>query len=218
MSVIENVYHRVSQTAGLDKIVIAMPEGESDDALAAHVGTFCPNTARGSEADVLDRYFQAATKFEASTIIRITSDCPFFDPDILTGMLQEFDQTGPDYMTNTLDPHLPRGLDAEVFTMAALTQAWTEGNQPFHREHVTPYIYLSPGLFKIAGYRNRKDDRSDLRWTLDTPEDWDLIERMHGKLELNSLEARLDDFLRIYDDNPNFHSINSLIEQKKLTQ
>ena len=217
MTVIETVYKRVLQTKGLDKIIVAMPEGESDDDLAACVASFCPTISRGSETDVLDRFYRAAMEYDASVVVRITSDCPFFDPDILTAMLKSFEHNEIDYMTNTLDPHLPRGLDAEVFTMKALGKAWRFGTELFHREHVTPFIYQSPEIFSVQGYRSRTDNHSKLRWTLDTPEDWTLITKIHSLLKIDILDARLDDFLEVFYSDPDLGHINSAIEQKTLS-
>lgn len=214
-TVIQNLYERIQQCQQLDKVVIAMPEGEKDDALAAHVAEFCTLTHRGSESDVLDRYLGAAEKHEATTIIRITSDCPFFDPSILDKMLISFEDCKPDYMTNTLEPNLPRGLDAEVFTIQALRRAHTEGKAQHEREHVTPYIYQHPDLFNLASYTTG-GDWSHLRWTLDTTQDWELIEKMYNLLPVPYLDARLEDFLALQDRYPELRKINASIEQKPL--
>ncbi|MEL6682524.1 MAG: glycosyltransferase family protein [Pseudomonadota bacterium] len=215
-SVISQVYHRVAQAKGLDSVVIAMPEGAADDALADHVATFCPMMFRGSETDVLARYAGAATLYPADTYVRITSDCPFIDPDILDAMLGAFSDLAPDYMTNTLVPHLPRGLDVEVFTAAALQTAADEATAPHLREHVTPFLYQNADRFDICGFRALPDDHSALRWTLDTPEDWELISRMSDMLDVPLQQARLRDFLDLYQSDPELHLINAAIQQKPL--
>lgn len=216
ISVIERLYARVQQTAGLDQIVIAMPQGAADDQLADHVARFCPTFFRGSEADVLARYAGASAAFPSDRIVRITSDCPFFDPDILAQMLVAFDQQQPDYMTNTWHPHLPRGLDAEVFTSAALNTAAQEATAPHHREHVTPFIYQNTDRFRVVGFQANDENHADLRWTLDTPEDWALIETMFDLLQVPFQQARLVDFLNLYGDRPDLRDINAAITQKKL--
>lgn len=215
-TVIAQVYARVMQVRGLDGVVIAMPDGPKDDALAAHVAHFCPMVFRGSETDVLARYAGAAAAYPSDQIVRVTSDCPFFDPDILSDMLLAFDQSRPDYMTNTLDPHLPRGLDAEVFTAAALQAAMTEATAAHHREHVTPFIYQNTDRFDVAGFRAIDANHADLRWTLDTPEDWTLIQTLHDLLTVPFQEARLADFLALYDGRPDLRSVNGAIQQKTL--
>lgn len=214
-TVISQLYQRIKQCRHLDDIVIAMPEGETDDALAQHVASFCPSTARGSEKDVLARYMSAAEQYNATTIVRITSDCPFFDPDILDQMLEAFDLQKPDYMSNTLTPHLPRGLDAEVFTMDALRQAYNEAKAPHEREHVTPYLYQNPDQFDVKGFR-MAGDHSDLRWTLDTEQDWTLIQRMYALLPLPYQAARLPDFLDLITAHPELREINASVKQKTL--
>jgi spore coat polysaccharide biosynthesis protein SpsF len=215
-TVIEHVYDRVVQTRGLDEVVIAMPDQPADDALAEHVSGFCDTILRGSEADVLGRYADTARAFPAKQYVRITSDCPLFDPDILAAMLDAFPETAADYMSNTLDPHLPRGLDAEVFKAAALFDAETNAKAQHEREHVTPYIYQNPQRFSVSSFRERSDDLSDLRWTLDTAEDWALIEAMHNLLDMPFAEARTDDFVTLYDSRPDLREINATIVQKAL--
>lgn len=218
-SVIHGMFDRVRQCDRLDRVVIAMPEGAEDDALADHVAGFCPDISRGSEADVLDRYFRAAESFGADTVVRITSDCPFFDPDILGLMIDAFLNQKPDYMSNVLDPYLPRGLDAEVFTMDALRKAHRDGTAPHEREHVTPHLYQNPDRFRLAPFRHDPDNNwSDLRWTLDTPQDWDLIDRMHALLPVDYQAARLHDFLALYDTHPELRTINAEIRQKTLDE
>ncbi|MBT2131515.1 cytidylyltransferase domain-containing protein [Aliiroseovarius lamellibrachiae] len=216
-SIISQLYQRIKQCRLLDDVVIAMPEGAEDDALAQHVANFCPSTARGSEKDVLDRYMTAADQFGAQTIVRITSDCPFFDPDILDQMLAAFDHDGPDYMSNTIDPHLPRGLDAEVFTIDALRRAHNSATAPHEREHVTPYIYQHPELFSVKGFRI-DGNWADLRWTLDTEKDWSLIQRMYDLLEVSYQEARLPDFLAVIKAHPELREINASVKQKTLDE
>ena len=131
-------------------------------------------------------------------------------------MLSAFATSGADYMSNTLDPHLPRGLDAEVFTPEALRAAASESTAPHTREHVTPFIYQNPDRFSVVGFRARSDDHSDLRWTLDTPEDWALISRMAEVLPVPLQDARLDDFLSLYEEYPELRNINASIRQKPL--
>lgn len=215
-SVIAQVHARVAQTPGLDGVVIAMPDGAADDALADHVSGFCKMTFRGAETDVLARYAGAAAAYPAANYVRITSDCPFIDPDVIGQMLVAFDRQRPDYMTNTLEPHLPRGLDAEVFTATALEAAAAEASAPHMREHVTPFLYQNPDRFQVVGFRALAEDHAALRWTLDTPEDWTLIARMTALLDVPFQEARLADFLALYDGYPELRAINAAIVQKTL--
>lgn len=217
-TVIATVYERLCQAKGLDGIVIAMPEAESDDVLAKHVASFCHQIYRGSENDVLARFAGAATAFPADNYVRITSDCPFIDPEILDTMLIKYGLERPDYMTNTLEPHLPRGLDAEVFTSDALKTAANEASLLYMREHVTPFLYQNGSRFKIAGYRHTDADHSHLRWTLDTVEDWTLISRMSSLISTDLLDARLSDFLSLYEDHPDLRHLNAGVKQKALIE
>lgn len=217
-SVIRQVHDRVQQAGGVDRVVIAIPEGRDDDTLAQHLAGFTDAVFRGSETDVLARYMGAAVAFKATRIIRITSDCPFIDPDIVSQMLIAFDHARPDYMSNTLNPHLPRGLDTEIFTAEALRRAFEGATRPHEREHVTPFLYQNPDDFALVPFRAQAKDVSDLRWTLDTPEDWHLIQRLYDLLECPFQQARLADVLALYEDHPELREINGAILQKTLEQ
>lgn len=164
---------------------------------------------------MLDRYLSAAQSVGATRVVRITSDCPLIDPDIIDAMVRRFVEVSPDYMANTLPPRrLPRGLDAEIFTTAALGKAHREATAPHEREHVTPYIYEHPDQFAVAGF-DAGIDAPEHRWTLDTPEDFALISRIWNLLD-NPAEARTKDVLTLFDKHPDLFEINAAISQKDI--
>jgi spore coat polysaccharide biosynthesis protein SpsF len=167
---------------------------------------------RGDESDVLDRYWRAAQFVGADTVVRITADCPLIDPSLIDDVVRGFLQSSADYASNVLERTYPRGLDVEVISATALERAWRDADQPHQREHVTPYFYENPGLFKLLSVRG-KTDCTAYRWTLDTDEDLHLIrtiyERFDGKDDFSWTDA-----LRLMEQEPKLLSINSAIIQK----
>lgn len=203
-----------------DGLLVATSDLPADDAIAAFCTDFGMDCYRGSETDVLDRYYQAARSVEAERIVRITSDCPLIDADVVSEIIDAFDAaqvnaTPIDYLSNTLDRTFPRGLDVEIFSFAALETAWKEASDPDEREHVTPFLYRHPERFRLQQYR-QAINRSHLRWTVDTPEDFHLIELILGELAPQTSEFRQKDILHVLDKHPDWLTINAHIEQKPL--
>jgi spore coat polysaccharide biosynthesis protein SpsF len=208
------VVQRVRKARYLDEVVVATTALDRDDTLA----DFCREQDipcyRGSEDDVLDRYYQAARKFHATHIVRITSDCPLIDPGVIDCVAAAFFSAGPrvDYASNITTRTYPRGLDTEVFSNAVLAQAWRE-DQSAWREHVTPYIHQQPEKFRLLEVSNRVDF-SRFRWTVDTPEDFALIEQIYGAFgngDFDWQEALIE-----MEAHVDWAAINAHIEQKKL--
>lgn len=135
---------------------------------------------RGSENDVLDRYYQAAKEHDAEVVVRVTSDCPCTEPAIIDAVIRKYvDDLGRwDYVCNFWPRRtFPRGLDVEVFGFEVLQKVWRECKSPAWREHVTPSIYRQPGVFRIGTVWS-KLDLSHLRWTVDTAADLELIRKV----------------------------------------
>lgn len=174
-----HVVNRARQAATLDDVVLATTTEPADDvveALCAARGWPC---FRGSQDDVLDRYYQAARCFRADVVVRLTGDCPLIDPELIDQVVSTFRKHRPDYASNVLPPRTyPRGLDTEVFSFAALECAWREDGNPAWREHVTPYLHQSPDRFRLLRVP-ADDDYSHHRWTVDTAEDYALAVRIH---------------------------------------
>jgi len=178
---------------------------------------------RGSENDVLDRYYQAMQHSQADWILRVTGDCPLIDPDIINQMLALLEKTQqeqpngrPDYLSNTLDRTFPRGLDTELIHKNALETAWKEAKLPAEREHVTPFIYRHPERFKLKQYR-QENDFSSMRWTVDTPEDFKLIEAIITELAPVQPDFRQKDILALLEKHPDWLLWNAHIEQVKVS-
>ena len=212
-SVLSHVCERVGRARSIDRVILALPDTAEDDALAAHAGTLTDFVYRGSETDVLDRYFQAASHFGSTRIFRITSDCPLVDPQIVDNMHQSFEQVRADYMSNMLRPGLPRGLDAELFEFSSLEKAWREARQPHEREHVTPYIYRNPDLFNIQGHEE-PISRAEWRWTLDTQADFDFVSAVYKALYTPGEQFGFTDIEALLLQRPDIVELNAHISQK----
>lgn len=212
---LEHGFERLNLASSVDQCVIATTVEPADDKIAA----FCEKKGwfynRGSEADVLDRYYQTALKHPADIIVRVTSDCPLLDPflidEVVTSVKKDFPKTA--YAANVLPPrHFPRGLDVEAFTFTALEKAWNEATKEAHREHVTPFINTQPNIFPQKAVC-QPDDFSAHRWTLDTQEDHNLL---HKLLEAKPNPCPWREILQLVENNPEWAKINEAIEQKKI--
>jgi spore coat polysaccharide biosynthesis protein SpsF len=163
---------------------------------------------------VLSRYYEAALQVQADHIVRITSDCPLLDPQVVEDIIAAHIQTGADYTSNTHKRTYPRGLDVEVFTMQALKESYELAKDPLQREHVTPYIYQHPERYHIEHVCFERD-YSVHRWTLDTEEDWQVIHAIYeGLYPLTPMFGWLD-ALQYVEAHPEIPTWNEHIEQKK---
>ena len=182
------VYDRAGRILGPEAVIVATTDSPADDALAELCQRHQIVCARGSEDDVLDRFYRVAIRFDGDPILRITADCPLLDPEISRVVYKRFAKGDCDYASNVLDkPTFPDGLDTEVFSFAALEQAWREARAPSEREHVTPYIWKNPRYFRLARVSN-DTNLSALRWTVDQAEDLDLANAIYHDLAPNSTD------------------------------
>ena len=173
---IEILLSRLSRSKEIDKIIVATSIDERNLPLVEHVRKLGFVCEQGSENDVLDRYLQAAKKYQADAVVRITGDCPLVDCDLVDDVVRRFKIDKVDYICNNYPPSYPDGLDIEVCTFKALEKAWQETSDPFDREHVTPYL-RKLGKFKIASIQH-SIDLSSLRWTVDEAADFVVIEKV----------------------------------------
>jgi spore coat polysaccharide biosynthesis protein SpsF len=185
-SALERMITRVRKAKKLDLIVVATTKNPEDDPVVALSDQMGIDVYRGDEMDVLGRYADAARKFDADPVVRLTSDCPMIDPSIVDASIEMFETGKWDYVSNGIIRTYPDGLDVEVFSRAALRQAADEVDDQFCREHVTPYIRgdkpdLPHGNFRI-GKLVFEADFSHVRWTLDTADDLERIRRLVAQL------------------------------------
>jgi len=208
--------NRIRRAKRIDEIVIATTTRQEDDLIASLCEEEGWRLFPGEREDLLDRYYQAAQAFEANVVVRITSDCPMIDPEIIDKVIEVFLDLREkvDYVSNTLPPRtFPRGLDVEVMAFAALERAWREDNNPALREHVTPYIYRNPGKFRLHRVANDVD-LSYHRWTLDTLEDLEFIQTVYEHFGNDHFTWM--DSLRYLEQHPEIVKINSDIKQKEV--
>jgi glutamate-1-semialdehyde 2,1-aminomutase len=170
---IELLFRRLSQSKRIDQIILATSNHDKNQSLLSLVQKLGFSVYKGSENDVLDRYYQAAKSYQADIVIRITGDCPLIDSKLVDDLIDEFMKKGVDYLSNTINPTYPDGLDTEVFTFAALEKAALEADKPFDREHVTPYLKESKELQTYNFVHT--EDYSWARWTVDEPADFEVI-------------------------------------------
>jgi spore coat polysaccharide biosynthesis protein SpsF len=237
------VVERVRRAKTVDEVVVATTVEPADDAIAA----FCAQQgylwARGSLHDVLDRYYQAARQFGAEVIVRITADCPVIDPKLVDEAVMAFLNNPYDFVANRLPPPWPRtypiGLDTEVCSFELLEKAWKEAVLPYQREHVMPFIYdhgvvidsltkalLDPPVsvklqhtgipFRIL-LLNHTPSYGDLRWTVDTPADLELLRQVYARF------SGCDDFtwqevLALFEREPELARINAQVTHKDYRQ
>ena len=171
---IDLVLARLSAARSIDGIVLATSTGAENDALATHVRGLGFAVCRGSEDDVLDRYYQAARTHAADVVVRITGDCPFVDPEVVDRIVADLRDSGADYASNVAPPTYPDGLDVEAFSFAALERAWREAADKRDREHVTPYLRES-GRFRTSNSALCEDHSAE-RWTVDEAPDLAVVD------------------------------------------
>jgi glutamate-1-semialdehyde 2,1-aminomutase len=173
---IELLLMRLSKTKEIGQILVATSTDPRNIPMAEHVRSLGYACETGSENDVLDRYVQAAEAHSADVVVRITGDCPLVDPQLVDDCIRKFKVNGRDYFSNIAPPSYPDGLDIEVVTLAALQRARRESDKAYDHEHVTPYVRES-GLFSVASVQNDVD-LSERRWTVDDPEDFEVITKV----------------------------------------
>jgi spore coat polysaccharide biosynthesis protein SpsF len=213
-TILARVVRRVSRASLIGNIVIATTHKAADDVIVRECNRLGIPYFRGSEDDVLDRYYRAAKENGAEAVVRITSDCPMIEPEISDSVVRTFLEQRPDYASNTLERTYPRGLDTEIMTFDALARSWREGTRAYERTHVTPYIYEHPDLFRLLHVKG-EHDYSQHRWTLDTPEDIAFLRAVYDRLgNVDTFHWR--DVLAVLDREPELLRLNQHVRQKAL--
>ena len=167
---------RLARATLIDRIVVATTSESADDALAAFVESEGHEVYRGSEDDVLGRYFHAASLADADIVVRITADCPLIDPELVDDVVRTMRGGDVDFACNTEPPTYPDGLDVEAFRFSLLEKAFSEAGRPGDREHVTPFMQDLPDVRKVTVMHT--EDLSGERWTVDEPEDMEVVRRV----------------------------------------
>ena len=207
---------RLGRSERSDLVAVATTVNASDDSIVELCARLGVPVHRGSEDDVLERYHGAAEMLDADVIVRVTSDCPLLDPRVVDRVIAEYVDHSDDldYVSNIQERTYPRGIDCEVFPRRVLDRAFREAGTTAEREHVTPYIYTRPDQFRLRNVAYHRDC-SGHRWTVDTIEDFRLIERMLGALVPTSPFFTLEDCLALIEEHPDWSDLNRHIAQKE---
>jgi spore coat polysaccharide biosynthesis protein SpsF len=215
--VLWHVIERVKQAENIDQIIIATTTHRRDEIIFEKAKEWGVKAYRGSEEDVLERYYEAANNYETDTVVRITSDCPLIDPHVIDEIVKYYNNNDYTLVTNAgsdlNNRTYPRGLDTEVFSFEVLEKAYKNVEKKYQREHVTPYIYENYN--DIFYYKNNKD-LSNYRLTLDTKEDFELIKILYDKLYQGEHDFYLNEIIEVLNKNKELLKINQKIKQKEL--
>ncbi len=211
--------NQVKQCKSISKIIVATTNLQEDDEIVRYVKSQNLDVFRGDAENVLDRYFHCAKEFNLDIIVRVTSDCPLIDPEIIDKCVKKFENKNLDYLSNVnkkvgddwiYDPcGFPSGFAVEVFIFNALENAWKNAKKYSEREHVTQYMLNNPNKFKIGGLENQ-ENFSDLRLTIDHQVDFDLIKIVIEKFPINEIFT-LKKIISFFNNHSEFKKINANI-------
>lgn len=199
---------RLNATKLLNEIVVATTINNEDDILVEWLLSNNIKFFRGSEEDVLDRYYQCAHQFNADIIVRITADDPLKDPGVINHAIEMYlKNDSADYVSNTIIPTYPEGIDVEVFSFNTLHKAHGLATKKSDREHVTPYIWRNREQFNLLNF-SAKIDMSSFRLTVDYEEDLTVVIAIFGHF-LEQPLIGYQDIVEFLNNSPNVAAINS---------
>lgn len=217
---LHHVINQAQKSKLITRIIVATTTRSVDNPIV----DFCKKNKikyfRGSETDVLDRYYKCAKKFKCTSIVRICSDCPLIDPQIIDRVIRKFKNNSFDYVGSTIDKigkkweysacNFPQGMAVEISTFKSLERSWKEAKKPSEREHVFPYIQSNPDKFKIANIKN-KVDYSYIRCTVDKKEDLDFVREIYRRIPKNESFVTIKGIVNIVNKNTGLLKINNNI-------
>lgn len=192
---------RIRRAATLDEIVVATSIDPSDDDLVAVLEANGTRVIRGDLDDVLGRFLKAMDATQPDGVVRLTADCPLASPKVIDKVVTAFHEGGADYVSNTMTPTYPDGLDVEVVKASVLREVAAEATDQPEREHVTLGVYRRHDRYRIENVAG-DEDLSSLRWTVDTPEDYAFVTRIYDALYANNPEFEIEDVLAFLDEHP----------------
>jgi spore coat polysaccharide biosynthesis protein SpsF (cytidylyltransferase family) len=215
------LFYVIQQTLAsnsINDVIIATSTNPADDEIVEYCKKNNIDYFRGSENNVLDRYYQCAKKYHFNTVIRITADCPLVDPSIIDSVLKKFDENDFDYISTTIEfkngkwidssCNFPPGLAVEVAKFSALEKAWKEARKPSELEHVFPYVQFNPDKFKLGNFVN-SSNLSNIRCTVDYPEDLVFVREIYRRIPQEKQFVTMDDIVNIVEKNPELIMINN---------
>jgi spore coat polysaccharide biosynthesis protein SpsF len=199
----------------MNDIIIATTTKEKDNAIVSFARNNDIKFYRGSEEDVLDRFYKTAIEYDVKTIVRVTPDCPLLDPKVMDSIISQYIDGNYDFVCNTITPTYPDGLDTEVFSFETLEKIWKETKLPSEREHVTPYIYNHTELFKIFNVKKEGEDLSWMRWVVDEEVDYRFVTEVYKHLYRYGEIFYMDDVLDLLSKHPELNDINKNIKRNE---
>jgi spore coat polysaccharide biosynthesis protein SpsF len=218
ITVLQQVVRRLKKSNKINEIIIATTTGDEDSEIVERADIERVRWFRGSRDDVLSRYYLTAKENKLDVIVRITSDCPCIDPEVVDLVVTEHIKANADYTSNQLIRTFPHGLDTEVLTFEALEKAYREAANDFEREHVCPYIYKTKAdLFKIIVVEAPSGLHApDIRITLDTEDDYALLCAVFDYLHHGNEMFKTKDIINLFQEKPWLKLINKKVMQKRI--
>ncbi len=212
--VLSHITKRLQASAMIDQIVVATSTLPADDVIKEWGDAVGIGVYRGSEPDVLARYYECAQTYPAEIICRVTGDCPLVDYRLIEAAIALLVDNGYDYITmdNSI---IPRGVHGEVFTADVLRKVYAKATEAYQREHVTYYIYEDNDAdFNWTYLASESWLKRDYRLTLDTPEDYELLSNIFNNLYVPHRYLELKQVIDYLDANPQVATINCTVQQK----
>jgi len=208
-TILDYVINQLQVCNKIEKIIVATTNLQEDNIICTHLDSQQIEYYRGSSNDVLDRYFQCAKKFSMDIIVRITSDNPLIDPNIVDEIINEYENKKCDFATNTIHRTFPHGTEVEVFSFDVLKKAQENAKKPSEREHVTTYIRDPQNKFRLVNVENH-ENISKIRYTVDRTEDLEFVKEI-----VKNIHARpilLKHILDLHKNKPEIFKINENIK------
>jgi len=210
-TVLEHVIRRAQCSKLTDRLVVATSVNPADLAIVKICADLGISVYCGSEEDPLQRYYQAARLFKAAHVVRLKADCPLIDPTIIDAAISSHLESGADYTSNTVLRTYPAGQDVEILTFAALRHIWRNARMMSDREHVTTYLTRCPDQL-TSNHLKHRVDLSKKRWTMDRPEDYELILFIFERLYQQNPTFGMQQTLELLSHHPEMETINQHID------
>ena len=202
-----HIINRMKDSKYINDIMVAATMDEKDDPITDFTKKVNVKIYRGSENDIVDRYYRCAKNHHADTIVRIWGDCPLIDPKIVDKTMEEFFNNEADYANNFKPPTFPFGMNVEVYSFEAMERIWNDTNDPFFREYPCEYIYRNQNSFKTVFVKNEMD-LSYLHLTVDYIEDFIFVTSIYEKLYEENKGFDLSEIMKVIEDNPELKFVN----------
>lgn len=218
ITVLQQVIRRTKKSNLIDEIIVATTKDKEDEEIVKIAKEEDVKWFKGSKEHVLERYYLTAKENKLDIVVRITSDCPCIDWNIIDKAIGKHIKEKADYTSNTLKRTYPHGLDVEIISFEALERAYCEAEEEFEKEHVCPYIHTTnKDKFKIELLEAPSELYApDIRITLDTKEDYALLCAVFDYLSKNNPFFDAYDIVNLFKEKPWLKFINEKIAQKKI--